>query len=119
MFILRRLNWKKKEIKEEEEVYDLHKDIWVRCMEQIRTERTERTERLRNEKLKKELSINSSKSNTRIIHNSGRKKIAEGGLLSHQTSPATLSPSELVVKRLKSPYQDSVNIRKPESINLK
>jgi len=100
MFILRRLNWKSKDVKEEvdTEQYDLHQDIWIRCMKQIRDERTSRFERARNEKLKKELSLNSSNSNIRNIHNSGYKKIAEGGILSHQ---------------------DSMNIRKPESIKLK
>ena len=122
MFILRRLNWKSKDVKEEvdTEHYDLHQDIWIRCMKQIRDERTGRFERARNEKLKKEFSLNSSNStgdrrspselvlqrlsaplpnsNIRNIHNSGYKKIAEGGILSHQ---------------------DSMNIRKPESIKLK
>ena len=144
MFILRRLNWsegtrpstpnsegdkvagrvrKSKDVKKastevDTEQYDLHQDIWIRCMKQIRDERTGRFERERNEKLKKELSLNSSnssgdrrspselvlqrlsaplpKSITRNVQHSGYKKIAEGGILSHQ---------------------DSMTIRKPESIH--
>jgi len=65
-------------------------------MKQIRDERTSRIERAQNEKLKKELSLNSSKNNTRIIHNSVYTKIAEGGILSHQ---------------------DNMSIRKTESIH--
>ena len=100
MFILRRLNWKSKDVKEEDDTehYDLHQDIWIRCMKQLRDERTCRFERARNEKLKKEWSMNSSNSITRNIHNSGYKKIAEGGILSHQ---------------------DSMSIRKPVTTNLK
>ena len=89
MFILRRLNWKSKEVKEEDvERYDLHQDIWIRCMQQIRMEREERFERMQYEKRKKEFSMNSSKSITRNIKNSSnKKKIAEEGLIvSHQDS---------------------------------
>lgn len=88
MFILRRLNWKSKDVKEEDvERYDLHQDIWIRCMQQIRMEREERFERIQYEKRKKEVSMNSSNSIRRNIKNSSNKKIAvEGHIVSHQDS---------------------------------
>jgi hypothetical protein len=83
MFILRRLNWRIPEVKEDEEKdqYDLHQDIWIRCMKQIKQERTDRMDKLRYEKMKREESM------PRNTKNASINKIIEGGThLQHQDS---------------------------------